>query len=113
MPPPGEFAELQARIRECTPEEVPALLGQLEVLRATAWARLLAIRERTQVPERGSAPAHCLTMPRAAEQTGININTLREAGRRGQLPTVHIGRSVYVREESLERWVAARESKRP
>jgi hypothetical protein len=103
--------------------ELVTLLAGLASLQAECLARVVEQRPESRlVAARFTAAAagqatgavlrgRCLTMAQAAKESGILQNTLREAGRRGELPVVHIGRYVYVRQESLERWIAARESK--
>ena len=98
--------------------DVVKLTATLAMLQAECLGRLIEERSESclaaarQVAAAAGHRARCLTMTQAAEQSGILECTLREAGRRGDLPVVHIGRSVYVRQESLERWITAREQKR-
>jgi hypothetical protein len=114
MKPTEVLAAIERWALDCPPEEIPAVLGQLEVWRVLVRARLLA-----PAPAPAPDPLRCLTMIEAAKESGILESTLREAGRRYErgdadgLETVHIGRWIYVRQETLERWIAARESKRP
>jgi hypothetical protein len=107
--------------------ELVALLAGLASMQAECLAAVVADRPDCRVvAARFTAAAagqatgavlrgRCLTMAVAAKLYFPDDPkaecTLREAGRRGQLPLVHVGRYVYIRQESLERWIAARESK--
>lgn len=46
----GKLVELKEEIRALAPEQIPAVLGELEELKAAAWAQLLG-------PASGSHPA--------------------------------------------------------
>jgi hypothetical protein len=99
-----------------------ALLAGLAALQAECLAALVAERPESRLAVARAVAAtaghatgallraRCLTMEQAAKESGVLENSLREAGRRGDLPIVHIGRYVYVRPETLAHWIAARES---
>ncbi len=46
------------------------------------------------------------TIPEAAKKLGIGRNTAYEAARRGQIPTIKIGKRLLVPREALERKLA-------
>ena len=46
------------------------------------------------------------TIPEAAKKLGIGRNTAYEAARRGQIPTIKIGKRLLVPREALERLLA-------
>ncbi len=46
------------------------------------------------------------TIPEAAKKLGIGRNTAYEAARRGQIPTIKIGKRLLVPREALERQLA-------
>lgn len=107
--------ELPALAAEATADELPALIGALEAAKAVAYARLVASAQvRGPRPVEAAAPAaasdHLLTMPAVAENLGITEYNAREMGRRGELPTVRVGkRRVRVRASALAEWVRHRE----
>lgn len=81
--------------------EVGALYSAMAGLQAQCQLRLF----------RGSAPAErepLLTMPEAAACLGVPEWTAREMGRRGEIPTVRMGRTVRVEPAELRKAVEAR-----
>lgn len=56
----------------------------------------------------GSGAERLLTMPEVAERLSIRLYTVREMGRRGELPTVRVGRAVRVSEAALARYIQER-----
>ena len=64
--------------------------------------------------------AHLVTVPEAAELTGLPLSTLRKAFMKVRPPNVpappphkRIGRSVYVMADKLEAWIASLPSPEP
>ena len=104
----GADLDLAALVAAAAPEELWALIGQLEEAKARAIARLIAPTSASPaVPlARGD---RLLSMPQVAERLGLSLYTVRERGRRGELPVVKVGRRVGVREESLRRFIDQRE----
>ena len=93
-------------VAEARPEELPALIGELEAARARAWARLTM-----PAPARADAD-HLLDMEAVAAALAVPLAHARELGRRGELPIVHVGRYVRVRAGALADWLALRENGR-
>ncbi len=75
-----------ARAAEVPPEEIPAVLGELEQLKATLWAQLI-FQGRNGQPE---APAgdrgRLLTIPDVANLLAVPKGHVYELARRGGLP---------------------------
>jgi excisionase family DNA binding protein len=86
-------------------EELPALIGRLEVARARALARLC---EPLEKPPISPDPLDLLRVEDAARLLKVNVWTLRDAIRRGKLPIVHIGRLHRLRRADLEAFLAER-----
>lgn len=51
-----------------------------------------------------------LTMAQVSQVLGIPLYTCRDWGRRGLIPTVKIGRRVFVRATSFASWLKEREN---
>jgi excisionase family DNA binding protein len=49
-----------------------------------------------------------LTIPEVAVLLGVGRNTLYEAARRGEIPTLRIGRRLLVPRLALENWLTGR-----
>ena len=75
---------------------IPELLGELERIKAELWAQLLRCSTETRNGHREDADAKLLTAAQAAELTNVPESWIRAAARRGELPSVKIGRR-YVR----------------
>lgn len=50
-----------------------------------------------------------LTMPQVAQVLNVPVYTAREWGRRGIIPTIKLGRRVFVRASTFARWLKERE----
>lgn len=90
-------------VGQLTPEEARRLL-----LPATAFFVALVARAGTESAPRPTAPGESdalLTMPEVAETLNIPESKVRELGRRGELPTVTIGKYVRVRLTDLQQWL--------
>jgi predicted DNA-binding transcriptional regulator AlpA len=100
------FATVEAAVREAAPEDVPTLVGELERVKAIAWARLV-VRTHDDVDQ--TAPEdRFLTAKQVHGRTTMSVaylyrhaETLPFFGRR-------IGRKVLFSERQLERWLAKR-----
>ena len=85
------------------PEEAPAVLGELEYLRAILWTRLLASDKDTSSPGPDNA---LLTMPEVAALLRVPVSYAYELARTGKLPCVRFGRYVRVDPAALQAWLA-------
>lgn len=67
------LAALEAEARAVDPAEVPALLGELERVRATLWARMTAPASLAN----GKGEDRLLTVDQAGERLGVTRDWLR------------------------------------
>jgi excisionase family DNA binding protein len=88
---------------QVAPEDAPAVLGELENLRAILWTRLLARTEDTSSPGADNA---LLTMPEVAALLRVPVSYGYELARTGKLPCVRFGRYVRVEPAALRDWCA-------
>jgi hypothetical protein len=121
--------DLRARVLSCLKEintllvgadedELFAVIPPISATSAHATARWLEERGRSSRAVAADAALvvnRCLTMRQAAKlyfpDDPKAENTLREQGRRGALPTIKLGRYVYVQEATLLRWIGEHERK--
>jgi len=97
------FEEVLAAITAADPIDLPRAVGVLAEAQAIAHRRLVT-------PQKQVDPDVLLKMSEVAARLGIDEETAREYGRRGELPTVLVGdRSVRVREASLGKYMRDRE----
>jgi predicted DNA-binding transcriptional regulator AlpA len=66
------LAQDPSRVADVSPENVPALLGALEALRAMLWARLQAPPATPAQASNGSEPDRWLKVDEAAERLGVS-----------------------------------------
>lgn len=93
--------ELDRLVAAVSPEELPALVGQLEAAKAVAWARMMrappAEQKGTPLPERNLSAAE------TASRLGVSKEWVYRHAQ--MLPfAVRIGRRVLFSERGLERW---------
>ncbi len=117
---PGAFREemnpaqlLQADPSHIPAEAIPALLGELERLRAELWARLM----RPPADGQGSSGAadplaglRCLSPRAVAELLGLKDSYVHELCRTGTLPAIKQGKYWLIPVEGLQQWKAARQN---
>lgn len=104
-----EFLEaiLTVNVAEAEPEQVFALLGRIGELQERARHRLWATGPQALAQK---APEdRLIDMHEVARLLSIPVEHAREMGRRGELPTVQIGKYVRVRLPTLEGWTKVRE----
>lgn len=63
---------------------------------------------RSQQPDENDC--RLLTMPQAADRLSLPLYTVREMGRRGELPVIHRGRRVLVSLAALKQFIRSNES---
>lgn len=83
--------------------QVHAAQGQLAAVEGALVDRLMALLAQP-VP----AEDELVDMPTAAKTLGIPESRARELGRRGQLPTIQVGKYVRVSRRALEAFMAGR-----
>ena len=99
----GAVAALEAVAAEAEPGRLPALLGDLERVKAIAWARLAAPPPSAPPPPSEAAP---LTQEEAAELYRLPLRTLRFLTRTKRVPSYQAGRNRMVRPADLDRYLA-------
>ena len=93
-------------------EQIPAALGELEVLRARLLARLVAPGSRQASRTKSEAGEELLIMKEAARILGVPEPYIRELWRKGELPVVRVGpKYVRVRRSVLDAWIVQREDR--
>jgi excisionase family DNA binding protein len=104
------FAALERAAAGLPPDQVPALLGELERLRASLWGRVRSLQlcdDAYSAPQGGDD--RLLTIPEVAELLTMHVSSLYEMARRGELPSVRVGKHVRVSATALRQWIAQRE----
>lgn len=112
--PPDAAADLThivanpARVADLRAEDVPALLGALEELRAALWARM--VRAPTPVARdfEGVAGEQLLTVADVAAELRFTRAYVYDAVRCGQLSAVRTGKYVRIRRAALRAWLDGR-----
>lgn len=85
------------------PEAVPEMLGELERLKATLWARLTALQGNGRQPDKD----RLLVVEEAAVKLGVSRDYLYRYS--GKLPfTVRVGRSLRFSEAGVDRYIRNR-----
>lgn len=100
--------ELNTLLVGANPRDLREIIPALSSSLAHATARLLD--EETRVDDTGED--RCLTMAEAARESGISERALREAGRRGDLRVIKLGRAVRIQEGTLAQWIRNHEQGR-
>lgn len=85
-------------------EELPALIGAVEALKARLWAELQSPSAESSAAVSTEA-TRLLTAQEVADQTGLSSQRVYELVRAGRLPAVHIGRQVRISASALAMWV--------
>lgn len=94
--PAPDTSRIVARARECDVADLPALLGELEVARATALSRLLSTPAAAP-----AAPARLLfDAAEMSSQVGVPESWLRARARAGEIRSVKCGH--YTRFDPIE-----------
>jgi len=91
-------------VTSAEPAELPAIVGALAQAQAVALALLMAQTRELLEPDN----VGLLTMQQVAERLGVPEENARELGRRGILPTVHVGKYVRVQPEDLQDYIDLR-----
>lgn len=103
-----KLAELKEEIGDLAPEQIPAVLGELEELKAKAWAQLLTPNGRSRSGIQ--APDELVNVQEAARRLELSPDYLyRHAS---QLPfTVRIGRRLRFSAQGIERFIRLRQGR--
>lgn len=94
-------------------EDIPALLGEIDKVRAILSARLvLASRANAQPtprvepqPQPALADPEVLTLKEVASILRIGRNAAYEMAHRGEISVIRIGRNIRVSRGALQRWI--------
>jgi excisionase family DNA binding protein len=93
------------RIAEVRSDEVPALLGALEQVRAALWARMVRVPAPAAREPGIDAGDKLLTVPDVAAELRFTPSYVYEAVRRGDLAAVRKGKYVRIRRVDLRTWL--------
>lgn len=98
----ARLLEDPTKAAEVPPEAIARLIGELEQMKATLWARL--IRGDVNGQGRPEAPEEdrLLTIASVADRLGVPKSYAYELARRGDLPTVRLGKYVRVPASALQ-----------
>jgi excisionase family DNA binding protein len=84
-------------------EEIPALLVKLAAAQARLQLRLLMHRAQSSRNEESET---LLEAKDVADWLGVKEDYVRDLGRRGEIPTVKIGKYVRFERDSIREWIA-------
>ena len=84
-------------------EEIPALLVKLAAAQAILQVRLL---ERGAPNRTDEGTETLLEAKGVAEWLGVKEDYVRDLGRRGEIPTVKIGKYVRFERDAIREWIA-------
>ena len=103
-----KLAELKEEIGELAPEQIPAVLGELEELKAAAWVQLLTPNGRN--PSGIQPPDELVNAREAARRLGLSLDYVYRHAQ--QLPfTVRVGRQLRFSSRGIERYIERRRGK--
>src|SRR5437870_5024119 len=94
---------LEQGLDELTLCDYPALLGQLERLKALVWTRMMS---DIHPPTGGNGEATLLNMQQVAKRVNIPLSCAYELVRQRRLPAVRIGKYIRVDPAELAVWMA-------
>ncbi len=100
---------LETEIPLWPPDKCSQILGILERLRVTAWARVLGEGISTKTSSRQDS-GQLLTLPQVAERLAVPETYAYELARQHRLPVVRLGKYVRVPVQEFEKWVAQQAS---
>jgi excisionase family DNA binding protein len=105
-----DLHELRALVASTPIDELPAMIGELEQLKAAAWARLTIPAPVAVAP---TVDAEMLTAEQLATRYSTPKSLFYELARRGDLPHVRLGHYVRFRRADVEQWIAANSKSAP
>lgn len=112
------LSDLIRAVSETSREDLPALLGHLESVRAVAWTRMLTVPPAARAGESDEPHAKLLTVEEAAAVLGVRAGYVYTAVRQRRIPTVRLpgldkggrtceGKYVRIAAATLRRLMAA------
>ena len=88
------------------PTVIPALLAEVERLKAALWMRLVtSLIDSARTNPEPAAP-RLLTVPQVAELLGVPAGNLYAVVRRGELRAIRLGKYVRVDPAEFKKWLA-------
>jgi excisionase family DNA binding protein len=96
-----DLLTLRVPVDALSPEEIPAVLGEVEELRAVLWRMMLAA---PVTPPSDATAMALLTIPEVASALRFSRGHVYELVRRGDIPAVRQGRTVRVTAQALAEW---------
>lgn len=97
---------IEQAIRQADRDDLPGISGELERLKGVLLERL--VRVPTQVAA-DSVDDRLLTVQQVAECLGLKEGYIMELARRGEFPSVRMGKYVRFRQSSVWAWVRKHE----
>lgn len=95
--------QLDLALSKIKPAQCPGLLGELERLKALAWARLTTYNHGTG--ELSQSSNQLLTIPQVSERLALPVSRVYELARQGKIPVVRVGKYVRVQAGQLTKWM--------
>jgi excisionase family DNA binding protein len=86
-------------------DHIPDVIGELERVKATLWARVTFSPGPGQSKEGNGDDEVLFTVPEVARRLGVPEQYAYELTRRGELPAVRFGKYVRVRAADLAGWI--------
>lgn len=99
MPLP-ELKDIETGLAEASREQLSALIGDLERIKAAAWTRLLSPRQHESPAE------NLLTAPQVAARLAIPQGRVYELSRQGRLPVIRVGKYLRFDPGRLNAWIS-------
>jgi len=100
------IGKLDLELSMIAPAQCPGLLGELERLKALAWARFTTHNHGPA--ELSQSGDQLLTIPQVSERLALPVGRVYELARQGKLPVVRVGKYVRVHAVQLAKWIGDR-----
>ncbi len=99
---------IQECIASACPADCPALVGQLETLRATAWSKMVNGQGPAAIHSPSAEPL--LTIQQVAQRLKVKESYVYELCRTNALASVRMGKYVRVSEHALTTYTSTHET---
>ncbi len=107
----AQLAALERQIATVRPEDAPALIGELERLKARLWGRMTSAATENGRPEAPAEDLRHLSVPKAAELLNLPKARVYELIRQGEIPAVRYGKNLRVPLSGLRESIARHQEK--
>jgi len=97
------FASLETRIQDADQAELPAFIGRLAQLQATAQLRIVTGQESAK-----GGKDDLLEIPEVAQRLKVSTYRAYQLARQGVLPSIKLGKSVRVKPSALADYLGKR-----